>query len=83
MEPTQLHRAFGHFENDIKKDTQFRNEVFHNEYLLKVCRRVPNVSFDDQLKMHRVLVEPQDGEESDNESDIEEPVATKRLVPVQ
>jgi hypothetical protein len=33
--------------------------------------------------MHRVLIEQQDGEESDNESDVEETIAAKKPVPVQ
>ena len=38
----------------------------------KWCVRVPNISFQEQLKLHKVLVEAQDGEESDNESDVED-----------
>ena len=38
----------------------------------KWCVRVPNISFQEQLKLHKVLVEAQDGEDSDNESDVED-----------
>lgn len=41
--------------------------------------RVKNEPFEEQMKLRKKLVESQDGEESDNESDVEE-VATEKMV---
>ena len=48
--------------------------------LEKYAKRVPNQSFEEQSRIVKKLVEPQDGEDSDIESDMEEQVIKR---PVQ
>ena len=46
-------------------------------YLEKYAIRVPNQPFEQQQKIHKKLVEAQDGEDSDMESDVEEEVVKR------
>ena len=59
---------------------EFIRMAYSDGELRQHCRKVDNISFEEQLKLQKVLVEPQDGEESDMDSEQEEPV-TKRAVP--
>jgi hypothetical protein len=59
---------------------EFIRMAYSDGELRQHCRKVDNISFEEQLKLQKVLVEPQDGEESDMDSEQEEPV-TKRPVP--
>jgi len=59
---------------------EFIRMAYSDGELRKHCKKVDNISFEEQLKLQKVLVEPQDGEESDMDSEQEEPVS-KRQVP--
>lgn len=76
LDSSQFAKAVGRFDSE---STMGKAMVYPDDFLRKWALRVPNEPFDEQLKMQKQLVEAQDGEESDAESDIEEPV-TKRAV---